>query len=86
MGNWARLTALTAVAGTALAVISGAAGWDTAHRLLAAVALPPLAALAATAWVSARRLLPAALTSLVLFGLAATGPVELLSQATLRWP
>ena len=76
MGTWARLTALAAVAGTGLAVVSGAAGWDTAHRLLAALALPPLAALVATAWVSARRLLPAAVTSLVLFGLAAllTGP------------
>ena len=28
-------TALAAVAGTGLAVVSGAAGWDTAHRLLA---------------------------------------------------
>ncbi len=51
MGNWARLTALAAVAGTGLAVVSGAAGWDTAHRLLAALALPPLAALVAIAWV-----------------------------------
>ena len=51
MGPWARLTALAAVAGTGLAVVSGAAGWDTAHRLLAALALPPLAALVAIAWV-----------------------------------
>ena len=71
MGTWARLTALAAVLGTGLAVVSGAAGWGTAHRVLAAVALPPLAALVATAWVSARRLLPLALTALVLFGLAA---------------
>jgi heme o synthase len=71
MGAWARLTALTAVLGTGLAVVSGAAGWDTAHRVLAAVALPPLAALAAIAWVSARRLLPTALVALVCFGLAA---------------
>jgi heme o synthase len=71
MGAWARLTAVAAVLGTGLAVVSGAAGWGTAHRVLAALALPPLAALAAMAWVSARRLLPAALTSLVLFGLAA---------------
>ena len=87
MGNWARLTALAAVAGTGLAVISGAARWDTAHRLLAALALPPLAALVATAWVSARRLLPAALTSLVLFGLAAllTGPTVHLIAASLAF-
>jgi protoheme IX farnesyltransferase len=87
VGNWSRLTALAAVAGTGLAVISGAAGWDTAHRLLAALALPPLAALVATAWVSARRLLPAALTSLVLFGLAAllTGPTVHLIVASLAF-
>ena len=71
MGFWARLTAAAAVAGTALAVVSGAAGWGTAHRVLAALALPPLAALAAIAWVTARRQLPAALAALALFGLAA---------------
>ena len=71
MGWAARLTALGAVSGTALAVASGAAGWHTAHRILAAVALPPLAALVATAWVTARRLLPAAVAALVLFGVAA---------------
>ena len=71
MGLWGRLTALAAVGGTGLAVISGAAGWDTTHRILAALALPPLAALAATAWVTARRLLPSALAAIALFGLAA---------------
>jgi protoheme IX farnesyltransferase len=71
MGSWARITALAAVAGTGLAVVSGAAGWGTAHRLLAALAVPPLAALAAIAWVSARRLLAPALVALGLFGLAA---------------
>jgi heme o synthase len=85
MGSWARLTAVAAVLGTGLAVVSGAAGWDTAHRVLAALALPPLAALTAIAWVSARRLLPAALAALVLFGLAAllTGPVLHLTFASL---
>jgi protoheme IX farnesyltransferase len=87
MGTWARLTGLAAVAGTGLVVISGAAGWDTAHRLLAGLALPPLAALVATAWVSARRLLPAAVTSLVLFGLAAllTGQTVHLVAASLAF-
>ena len=86
MGNWARLTALAAVAGTGLAVISGAAGWDTAHHVLAALALPPLAALVATAWVSARRLLPAALPSLLLLRRAAklTRPRVSLIQALVR--
>ena len=71
MGPWARLLALGAVAGTALAVISGAAGWGTAHRLLAALALPPLIGLVVLTWMSARRLLPLSVASLVLFGLAA---------------
>ena len=87
MGTWARLTALTAVAGTGLAVVSGAADWGTAHRVLAAIALPPLAALAATAWLNARRLLPGTLVALVLFGLAAllTGRVEHLAFASLAF-
>jgi heme o synthase len=87
VGTWARLTAVAAVAGTGLAVISGAAGWDTAHRVLAAVALPPLAALTATVWITARRLLPLALTALVLFGLAAllTGRDEHLAFASLAF-
>ena len=87
MGFWARLVAVAAVAGTGLAVVSGAAGWGTAHRLLAALAVPPLAALAAIAWVSARRLLPAALAALVLFGLAAllTGHAVHLSLAALAF-
>ncbi|HEY7537761.1 MAG TPA: heme o synthase [Gaiellaceae bacterium] len=71
IGPWARLLALAAVAGTALAVVSGAADWGTAHRLLSALALPPLAGLVVLAWVSARRLLPASVAALVLFGLAA---------------
>ncbi len=76
MGTWARLLGVAAVAGTGLAVVSGAAGWDTAHRVLAGVALPPLAALVAVAWVSARRLLAPSLVALAAFGLAAllTGP------------
>ncbi len=85
MGFWARLAAVAAVAGTGLAVVSGAAGWGTAHRLLAALAVPPLAALVAIAWVSARRFLPAALAALVFFGLAAllTGRVVHLAFAAI---
>jgi heme o synthase len=71
VGPWARLLALLAVAGTGLAVVSGVADWGTAHELLAALALPPIAGLVALAWVSARQLLPAAAAALVLFGLAA---------------
>jgi protoheme IX farnesyltransferase len=71
MGWAGRLVALGAVAGTGLAVVSGAAGWSTAHRLLAGVALPPLAALVAIAWIGARRLLVPGTAALVLFGAAA---------------
>jgi protoheme IX farnesyltransferase len=59
------------VAATALAVVSGAAGLDVVHRLLAALALPPLAALVSAAWIEHRRLLPVSLSALVLFGAAA---------------
>jgi heme o synthase len=85
MGFWARLVAVAAVAGTGLAVVSGAAGWGTAHRLLAGLAVPPLAALVAIAWVSARRFLPVALAALVFFGLAAllTGRVVHLAFAAI---
>jgi protoheme IX farnesyltransferase len=71
MGPWARLLALGAVVGTGLAVASGAAGWGTAHRLLAGLALPPLAALAVLTWIAARRLFSNAIAALALFGLAA---------------
>ncbi|MFL5848411.1 MAG: hypothetical protein ACJ76R_05690, partial [Solirubrobacteraceae bacterium] len=84
---WLRLTAAGAVAGTGLAVVSGAAGWDTAHRLLAALALPPLAALAVAAWISRRSLLPASLVALVAFGFAAalTAPGIHLAVAALAF-
>jgi protoheme IX farnesyltransferase len=71
VGPWARVLACTALAGTALAVVSGADGWGTAHRVLAAVAVPPLVGLVVLAWLSARWLLPWASAALVLFGLAA---------------
>ena len=68
---WLRLTALAGAAGTFVAVLSGSAGLGTAHRVLAALALPPLAAVTAAAWINYRRLVPPAVTALVLFGLAA---------------
>ena len=69
-GPWLRLTALAGAAATLLAVISGAAGLHAAHRVLAALALPPLVAVVVTAWIAHRRLLPVAATALGLFGLA----------------
>ena len=70
-GPWLRLTALTAAAACAAAVISGALSLDAAHRVLAAVALPPLAALVAAGWVAHRRLLTPALVALFSFLAAA---------------
>jgi protoheme IX farnesyltransferase len=70
-GPWLRLTALVAAGATLLTVLSGAVGLGTAHRLLAALALPPIAALIAAAWVAHRQLLAPALTALGLFGAAA---------------
>ena len=57
-GPWLRLTALAGAAGTFVAVVSGSTGLGTGHRVLAALALPPLAAVAAAAWINYRRLLP----------------------------
>jgi heme o synthase len=70
-GPWLRLTSLFAAFATLLAVISGAASLGAAHRVLAALALPPLLALVVAALLAHRRLLLPALTALVLFGIAA---------------
>jgi protoheme IX farnesyltransferase len=64
---WLRLTALAASAATLLAVVSGAASLGAAHQLLSALALPPLAAIAVSAWLDHRPTLVAA----ALFGVAA---------------
>jgi protoheme IX farnesyltransferase len=73
-GPWLRLSALVAAGGTLLAVISGAEGLGTAHRLLAALVVPPLAALVVSAWYAHRRLVPAALAAAALFAGAAAVP------------
>jgi protoheme IX farnesyltransferase len=70
-GPWLRLTALFAAFATLLAVISGAASLGAAHRVLAALALPPLLALVAAALLAHRRLFVPAVAALVLFGVAA---------------
>jgi protoheme IX farnesyltransferase len=71
VGAWLRLTALAAAAATLVAVVSGAFELGTAHELLSALALPPLAALVAAAWIAYRRLFPFAVTASILFGVAA---------------
>jgi protoheme IX farnesyltransferase len=68
-GPWLRLTALGGAAATLVAVVSGTLGLG--HALLSAVALPPLVAVAAAAWLAYRQLLPSALVALGLFGIAA---------------
>jgi heme o synthase len=71
LSPWLRLTALFASGAVLLAVISGAASLDAAHRVLAALALPPLVALVVAAWLAHRRLLVPALAALAAFGVAA---------------
>jgi len=56
---------------TLLAVVSGAASLGAAHRVLAALALPPLLALVVAAVIVHRRLLVPSVSALVLFGVAA---------------
>jgi heme o synthase len=87
MSPWLRVTALGGATGTFVAVVSGSAGLGTGHQLLAALALPPLAAVAAAAWVGHRELLPSAVAALVLFGLAAaiTSPGIHLALAALAF-
>ncbi len=70
-GPWLRLTTLAAAAACAAAVVSGALELGGAHRGLSALALPPLVALVAAAWVAHRRLLVPALAALVSFLAAA---------------
>jgi protoheme IX farnesyltransferase len=70
-GAWLRLTAVAAAAATLLAVVSGALALGTAHRVLAALTLPPLLALLVAGRLAQPRLLPAAGSAVVLFGCAA---------------
>ena len=70
-GVWLRLTALSAAAACCAAVVSGALELGTAHRALAALALPPLCALVAAAWIAHRRLLAPAAGALGAFLAAA---------------
>jgi protoheme IX farnesyltransferase len=65
------LIALAGAGATLLAVITGAAGVNGAHRLLAALALPPLVALVVAGWLAHRRLLLSAAAALALFVTAA---------------
>ena len=70
-GIWLRLTALSAAAACCAAVVSGALELGAAHRALAALALPPLCALVAAAWIAHRRFLAPAAGALGAFLAAA---------------
>jgi protoheme IX farnesyltransferase len=70
-GAWLRLTALAAAVATLVAVISGAASFGATHRILSAIALPPLIALVLAGMLVRRRLLAPSLAALALFGAAA---------------
>jgi heme o synthase len=80
-----RLTALAASAAALLAVVSGTIGGGAPHRVLAAVATPPLVAILVAAVVAHRRLLGPAVASLALFLAAAlvTGRVAHVALAAL---
>src|SRR5262249_40810081 len=84
-GPFLRLTAIGGAVGTLVAVVSGTAGLGAGPQVLAALALPPLAAVVVVAWTSYRQLLAPSLTALVLFGLAAavTAPGVHLALAAL---
>jgi len=73
-GPWLRACAILAAAGAVLAVVTGEAHLGAAHRVVAALAAPPLAAMLAAAWLSHRRLVPAVLGSAALFAAAAAFP------------
>jgi protoheme IX farnesyltransferase len=64
-GAWLRLTSLASVVAMAAVVASGQLG--LAHRALALVVLPLLAALAVAAWFAHRRLVPTVTGSTLLF-------------------
>jgi protoheme IX farnesyltransferase len=66
-----RLTALAAAGAALLAVVSGTLGGGTPHRVLAALALPPLVALLVAAAVAHRRLLAPSVVALALLLAAA---------------
>ena len=79
-GAWLRACAVAVAAAALLAVVSGASGADAVHRVVAALAAPPLAALLVAALISHRTLVaPVAAVGalLVAAALAPPGPAHL---------
>ena len=75
-GPWLRATAVAAGVAAAAAVISGVAGAGAPHRIVAALAAPPLAALLCAALLAHRQLLVPALAACSAVALAATLPAD----------
>jgi heme o synthase len=73
-GPWLRATALAVVLAAAAAVVTGATGAGLAHRLVAALVAPPLAALVIGGVLAHRRLLAPALAAGAAVALAAALP------------
>ena len=74
-GAWLRACAVAVAVAAMLAVVSGATGLGTAHRVVAALAAPPLAALLVAALLSHRNLIaPVAVTGALLAAAAVAPP------------
>jgi protoheme IX farnesyltransferase len=73
-GLWLRACAVSVAVAALLAVVSGAAGAGDLHRVLAALAGPPLAALLLAAFLSHRRLVPPVAATGGLLAAAAVAP------------
>ena len=72
--GWLRACAVVAAAGTLLAVVSGALGLGGTHRIVAALAAPPLVALAVAAVLRHRALLPSTAAAGAFVAAAAVTP------------
>jgi protoheme IX farnesyltransferase len=80
-GLWFRVLAVSAAAATLVAVVSGILHLGTTHRVLAALAGPPLVALLVAAWYAHRRLLVPVLVAGIAFAAAAFAPMQVLHVA-----
>jgi protoheme IX farnesyltransferase len=83
-GAWLRACALAVAGASTLAVVTGVSGGGDAHRIVAALACPPLAALLLAAVLSHRRLVaPSATTGALLLGAAVSPGAAHLATAAL---
>ncbi len=80
-GFWLRVLAVSAAVATLVAVVSGVTHLGTTHRVLSALAGPPLVALLVAAWFAHRRLLVPVLVAGLAFAAAAFAPAHALHIA-----